>query len=110
MWKVASRPFDALGLDPNSSMAYDNYGNNLYWVQGKTDDAIAAYRRAIELDPKNYWPCLNLSSALRPGQVGGGPRGRTPGQDARPETRPGTQTNRLMDGRDGRRAVRLPRR
>src|SRR5262249_43354542 len=41
-----------------------NLGNALR-EQGKLDEAIAGYRKAIELDPKSSWAYSNLGAALR---------------------------------------------
>ncbi|PNE10392.1 MAG: hypothetical protein CR217_14690 [Beijerinckiaceae bacterium] len=33
--------------------------------QGKTDEAVAKYKKAIELDPRYAWPHRNLAIILR---------------------------------------------
>src|SRR5262249_13974781 len=48
---------------PNYAEAHTNLGNALL-AKGRPDDAIACYRRAIELDPKLAQAHGNLGSAL----------------------------------------------
>src|SRR5262249_8932185 len=57
-------------LDPNYAPAHNNLGNALS-RQGKVDEAIAAYRKAIENDPKLAGAHYNLGTALgRQGKLG----------------------------------------
>ncbi|NJO44083.1 MAG: tetratricopeptide repeat protein [Cyanobacteria bacterium CRU_2_1] len=48
IWRVV------LQLDPNNAAAYTNLGNALY-SQNEIEDAIVAYRRAIEIDQANNY-------------------------------------------------------
>ena len=54
----------ALALRPRSVAVLNNLGNALS-EQGKLDEAIACYRRAIELDPKFALAHNNLGVALQ---------------------------------------------
>jgi Flp pilus assembly protein TadD len=46
-------------VEPNSNDVYRLMGR-AYHAQGKTEDAVTAYRRAIELDEKDAWSMNNL--------------------------------------------------
>ena len=46
-------------IAPNSNEVYRLMGR-AYHAQGKTEDAVTAYRRAIELDDKDVWSMNNL--------------------------------------------------
>lgn len=64
----------ALELDPNYMKAYDNLAL-CYEATGQYDEAIAEYRRAIQLNeekpPSSAWPPLNLAALLiRLGRLG----------------------------------------
>jgi tetratricopeptide (TPR) repeat protein len=52
-----------LKVDPGSAEAHDNLANGLKF-QGKVDDAIASWRKAIEFDPKYAPAHTNLGIAL----------------------------------------------
>jgi eukaryotic-like serine/threonine-protein kinase len=51
-WKDAEREFRrALDLDPNSEQVWTNYIGYYLVPMGRLDEAIAAWKRAVELDP-----------------------------------------------------------
>jgi tetratricopeptide (TPR) repeat protein len=54
----------ARALRPRSAGAWNNLGNALR-DQGKLDEAVACYQKAIDLDPKHVLAHMNLGSALR---------------------------------------------
>jgi len=56
---IADRP----ETDQNVLWAH-NLAGNILLDQGKTDEAIAEYRKAIELDPRHAWPDNNLGFTL----------------------------------------------
>src|SRR5690606_41803980 len=91
--------------DPRlKSRAYHNLGNTHYLRQ-RWDEAIAAYRRALQADPQNDAARYNLEMALRQrpeqppqggqqqGQQGQqqGQQGQQPGQPGRQGREPGQQ-------------------
>ncbi len=47
-----------IGVDPENSKAYNNLGV-AYEALGDTDEAVAAYQRATELEPDNKYYRLN---------------------------------------------------
>ena len=47
-----------IDIDPSNSKAYNNLGV-AYEALGKTDEAVAAYQRAAELEPDNKYYRLN---------------------------------------------------
>jgi len=56
-----------IAIDPHYMKAYDNLGL-CYEAAGRLDDAVAAYRRAVDLNrqgnPVSAWPPLNLGTLL----------------------------------------------
>jgi tetratricopeptide (TPR) repeat protein len=55
----------ALALRPDCSAAHYNLGNALMMGLGKEDEAITSYRKATELDPKNFSAHTNLVLVLQ---------------------------------------------
>ena len=53
----------ALDLDPRQEALHSNLGYNFY-LQGRTDEAVAELRRALELNPKSEFAKNNLGLAL----------------------------------------------
>lgn len=53
----------ALVLNPKSALAYNNLGR-VYKFQGRMDEAIKAFRKALELEPHNYVVADNLLLSL----------------------------------------------
>jgi TolB-like protein/DNA-binding winged helix-turn-helix (wHTH) protein len=63
-WAGAEREFErAIQINPNSAEAHANYGYFLT-LMGRFDEGIAAYRRAVEVDPLNFLPNQRLTWAL----------------------------------------------
>ncbi|MGA3018269.1 MAG: tetratricopeptide repeat protein, partial [Bryobacteraceae bacterium] len=51
-------------IRPDSAMAHNNLGYALSQMSDRLPDAVAEYRRALQLDP-NYWNAhYNLAGAL----------------------------------------------
>jgi serine/threonine-protein kinase len=51
-WAAARRRFNrALALDPNYDLAHLWHGLYLHYIERKVDEAVAAYERAVRLDP-----------------------------------------------------------
>jgi serine/threonine-protein kinase len=51
-WAAARRLFNqALALDPNYALAHLWYGIYLHYIERKIDESVAAYERAVQLDP-----------------------------------------------------------
>ncbi|MFB3110629.1 MAG: tetratricopeptide repeat protein, partial [Gemmatimonadales bacterium] len=51
-WAAARRRFNrALALDPNYALAHLWHGLYLHYIERKVDEAVAAYERAVRLDP-----------------------------------------------------------
>src|SRR5262249_46619578 len=63
---LGARPYCAVAVSrrPASAAAHNNLGNALR-DQGKLDEAVAEYRKVIELDPKLAFAHSNLGNALR---------------------------------------------
>jgi len=55
---------EAIRLDPDLDIAYNNLGNLLYEHFKRYDDAEAAYRKAIELNPSDATAYSNLGNLL----------------------------------------------
>lgn len=53
-----------VGIEPDDTFAYFNLGLG-YHQQGKLDQAIEAYKRAIDLDPDDAAAYNNLDEAIR---------------------------------------------
>lgn len=53
----------ALDLNPNSALAYNNLGR-VYKFQGKIEEAIETFRKALALQPHNYVVADNLLLSL----------------------------------------------
>jgi rhomboid protease GluP len=53
----------AVALDPESAPLANDLGT-LYLDSGRVEDAVASFRRAVELDPQLYEPQRNLAVAL----------------------------------------------
>jgi len=56
---------EAIRLDPDLDIAYNNLGNLLYEHFKRYDDAEAAYRKAIELNPSDATAYNNLGVLLK---------------------------------------------
>jgi eukaryotic-like serine/threonine-protein kinase len=52
-----------VSIRPNSPVA-NTYLGSVLLRQGKADEAVACFRRGMELDPKYYWPVICLGDAL----------------------------------------------
>ncbi len=69
-WSTAEREFRrAIALDPNSASAHQFYGGYFLNAMGRFDEAIAAGRRAVEIDPlspeASWLLALSLTAARR---------------------------------------------
>ncbi len=65
-WESAKREFQrALERNPGSSTAHYFYGWTYLYPQGRFDEGIAEFRRALELDPLSLIINANLADALR---------------------------------------------
>ena len=87
----------ALALRPGSSTVYGNLGMALFH-QEKQPEAIAAFRKAIEIDPKDAIAHNLLGNSLASGEVGRGHRVLPQGHRARPEIRRSTPQPRKCLG------------
>ena len=74
-----------LALRPRSVAVLNNLGIALK-NQGKLDEAIACFRKAIELDPKFARPTQPRHRPVRSGEAGRGHRLLPPGHRTRPDT------------------------
>jgi tetratricopeptide (TPR) repeat protein len=54
----------ALAANPNSWLAHNNLGNDLF-ERGQVDEAMAHYKRAVELEPRYATAHYNLGGVLR---------------------------------------------
>lgn len=54
----------ALALDPGLARAYNSLGV-IAAQEGRPDEAVARWRRAVELDPRDYQTLFNLGTTLR---------------------------------------------
>ena len=61
--KAQSHFLTATQLDPDNVWAHANLGNT-YNDEGKVDDAIACFRKALKLDPKHHGAGFNLANTL----------------------------------------------
>jgi protein O-GlcNAc transferase len=50
-------------IEPQNSAAWNGVGNNL-WMLGRLDDAVHAYRKAVNANPGNWQACNNLWKLL----------------------------------------------
>ncbi|MFN6017243.1 MAG: tetratricopeptide repeat protein, partial [Verrucomicrobiota bacterium] len=76
---------ELLKREPNDPTLINNYGSILY-KQGKTDEAIAQFRRALELSPNLKDASINLSVAM--GQKSPPPANTPPPQGERKQPAP----------------------
>jgi tetratricopeptide (TPR) repeat protein len=61
--------YDTIGKNPNAAMAYNNLGAVLY-SEGKTDEAVECYNKAVEIQPDYAKPYYNLAGIFaRRGQI-----------------------------------------
>jgi Flp pilus assembly protein TadD len=64
-WQQAEKCFrDAIALDPNRSMTYDDFGVWLLYVLGRNDEAVQQLRRAEKADPLSPAIHAHLGSML----------------------------------------------
>ena len=52
-----------IAINPNHKTAYNNLGN-VFRKVGRTDEAIASYRKQIEVEPRNRFASWNLSTGF----------------------------------------------
>lgn len=63
---------EAIQIDPANSDAWAGLGN-LSWMQGRIDEAISCYEKAIAIRPGNYEAAINLAMAYE--KIGQSERG-----------------------------------
>jgi TolB-like protein/DNA-binding winged helix-turn-helix (wHTH) protein/Tfp pilus assembly protein PilF len=70
-WVESKKNFErALELNPNYAVAHHFYGDGYLTMAGRTDDAIAALRRAHVLDPRSTIIAIDLGKQLALGGHG----------------------------------------
>jgi tetratricopeptide (TPR) repeat protein len=63
-WSEALRTADeTLAHTPDSLLAWQYRAYALHRL-GRSEDAKSAYEKTLELDPKNWWACINLAELL----------------------------------------------